>query len=174
MTNLAAFVRNVRGTAAAELALVLPLLLIIMFGSFEIGNYFRNEHILVKAVRDGARFAARQNFDNYTACSGAPGGTVVANTRNVVMTGLLSSGTNRLPNWVNTTISVTTACSTSAGSTQLAGIYKSNANSSGTLIGAPTVTVTATVPYTPVLNSFGFRGAGLNLNASQQAAVMGL
>ena len=166
--------RDVRAAAAAEMALVLPLLLTIMFGSFELGNYFLDEHILVKAVRDGARFAARQDFSNYSTCSGSPGGTVVANTRNVVMTGLLSSGTNRLPNWVNTTISVTTNCTTSAGSTQLAGIYKGNSNSSGTLIGAPIVTVNATVPYTPVLRSFGFSGIGFNLNASQQAAVMGI
>ena len=56
--------RDVHAAAAAELALVLPLLLIIMFGSFEIGNYFLNEHILVKAVRDGARVAgSRRRFD---------------------------------------------------------------------------------------------------------------
>jgi hypothetical protein len=66
-----------RGAAAAEMALVLPLLLIILFGSLELGNYFMNEHTLVKAVRDGARFAGRQTFTNYTSCSGSPGGTVL-------------------------------------------------------------------------------------------------
>jgi Flp pilus assembly protein TadG len=168
MTNLAAFVRNVRGTAAAELALVLPLLLIIMFGSFEIGNYFRNEHILVKAVRDGARFAARQNFDNYTACSGAVSDPLLTNTRNVVKTGVTSGGTDRLPSWTAATISVTMTCATTAGGQSMTGIYKGRSS------GAPTVTVSATVPYTPVLHSFGFSGIGMNLNASQQAAVMGI
>ncbi len=43
------------GAAAAEMALVTPLLLIIMAGGLEVGNYFMDEHRLVKAVRDGAR-----------------------------------------------------------------------------------------------------------------------
>ena len=168
MTDLAAFIRNVRGTAAAEMALVLPLLLIIMFGSFEIGNYFRNEHILVKAVRDGARFAARQNFGNYSACSGPVGDPILTNTRNVVKTGVVAGGTDRLPYWTATTISVTMACTTTTGGQTMSGIYR------GRTSGVPIVTVSATVPYTPVLNSFGFSGAGLNLNATQQAAVMGI
>lgn len=168
MTNPAAFVRDARGTAAAEMALVLPLLLIIMFGSFELGNYFRNEHILVKAVRDGARFAARHNFDNYAACSGTVGDPLLTDTRNVVKTGVVSGGTDRLPSWTATTISVTMACATTTGGQTMNGIYKGRAS------GAPIVTVSATVPYTPVLRSFGFSGVGLNLNASQQAAVMGI
>ena len=174
MTLLDRLFRDVRAAAAAELALVLPLLLIIMFGAFEIGNYFLDEHILVKGVRDGARFAARQNFSNYSACSGAVGNPVLSDTRNVVKTGLVSGGTDRLPYWAATTISVTMTCTTTAGGQTMGGIYTGNKNSAGALIGAPIVTVSATVPYTPVLRSFGFRGVGLNLNASEQAAVMGI
>ena len=55
------------------MALVLPLLLVLMFSFAEAGNYVMNEHGLVKAVRDGARFAARQDFSNYTGCSGIAG-----------------------------------------------------------------------------------------------------
>lgn len=168
MSLLRRLFREVHAAAAAEMALVLPLLLTIMFGAFEIGNYFLNEHILVKAVRDGARFAARQNFDNYSACSGAVGDPILTNTRNVVKTGVIAGGTDRLPYWTATTISVTMACTTTTGGQTMSGIYR------GRTSGAPIVTVSATVPYTPVLNSFGFTGAGLNLNASQQAAVMGL
>ena len=156
------------------MALVLPLLLTIMFGAMEVGNYFLNEHILVKAVRDGARYAARQNFTNYSACGGSVGNPVLTDTRNVVKTGLLTGGTDRLVNWAATSISVTMSCSTTAGGQSMSGIYKENRNSSGTLIGAPVVTVNAVVPYTPVLAAFGFKGAGLKLNASQQAAVMGI
>lgn len=168
MTRQLAFIRDERGAAAAELALALPLLLIIMFGAFEIGNYFLNEHILVKAVRDGARYAARQNFSNYSACSGAVGNPLLSDTRNVVKTGLVTGGTDRLPYWAATTISVTMTCATTAGGQTMSGIYRGRAS------GAPIVTVSATVPYTPVLRSFGFRGTGLNLNASEQAAVMGI
>jgi hypothetical protein len=85
-----------------------------------------------------------------------------------VKTGLLSGGTDRLPYWTATTITVTMSCSTTAGGQTMSGIYR------GRTSGAPIVTVSATVPYTPVLKSFGFRGIGLNLNATQQAAVMGI
>ena len=68
--------RDRKGSAAVEMALVTPLLLVIMFGSVEVGNFFYNEHLLTKAVRDGARYAARQNF-SYYACSGPPTGTDV-------------------------------------------------------------------------------------------------
>ena len=90
--------REMRGSAAAGMVFVLPLLLTIMLGTAELGNYFMDEHTLIKAVRDGARFAARQNFSNYTACSGAPGGTVVADTQNVIMDGYLSGGSIITPN----------------------------------------------------------------------------
>ena len=161
------------GGAAAEMALVLPLLLVLLFGSVELGNYFRDEHILLKAVRDGARFAAREGISNFTGCSGAPGGTVVSDTQNVVMTGLVSNGTALLPNWNSTTVTVSVSCTTTAGSTTLAGVYANVVDSSGTAIGAPVVTVKASVPYTSLLGSYGFTGKGLNLNASQQAAVVG-
>ena len=46
------------GAAAAEMALVLPILIALMFGSFELGNYFLNQHVVTKAVRDGLRFEA--------------------------------------------------------------------------------------------------------------------
>ncbi len=59
------------GAAAAEMALVTPLLLIIMFGALESGKFFWDEHIVVKAVRDGARFAGRQKFADM-ACDGEP------------------------------------------------------------------------------------------------------
>ena len=168
MSTFRRLLHSTRATAAAEMALVTPLLLILMMGAFEIGNYFLNEHVLLKAVRDGARFAARQNFDDYSACSGAVGNPILTNTRNVVKTGVVAGGTDRLPYWTATTVSVTMACTTSTGGQTMSGIYQ------GRTSGAPIVTVSATVPYTPVLRSFGFTGIGLNLNASQKAAVMGL
>lgn len=166
--------RDRNGAAAAEMALVAPLLVTILIGSVELGSYFYNEHILTKAVRDGARYAARQSFSNFD-CSGEPGGTIVNDTRELVQTSLLAGGNDRLANWdAATTISVTETCETSAdpisGTTEnLSGIYKNRGS------GAPIITVTASVPYSPVIGApFGFSGVGINLNASQQAAVMGI
>lgn len=165
--------RDRRGAAAAEMALVMPLLLVIMIGSVELGHFMYNEHILAKAVRDGARYAARQGFANYD-CSGEPSATVRDNTRELVQTMVLSGGADRMVNLAATTIDVQERCVASAtglSSTEnMSGIYDELA-----LGGAPVVRVSATVPYTPVIGApFGFSGVGLNLNASQEAAVMGI
>lgn len=168
MSHFVALLRSTRGAAAAEMALVLPLLLVIMMGSFELGNYFMSEHKLVKAVRDGARFAGRQPFANFPCATNTIDTTTAANTKNVIRTGLLSGGSSRIVNWTDAQITLTMACTTTASGTTLSGIYRGAAN------GAPVVTVSASVPYTPVLASYGFRGVGLNLNANQQSAVMGL
>src|SRR5436190_20423870 len=123
--------RRQNGSAAAEMALVAPLLCVILVGSVELGSLFYNEHILDEAVRDGARFAARQSFTNYT-CSGAPGGTVVANTRALVRTSLLSGGADRFADVQNGDITLTTTCKTTQGTESMVnGIYK------GMATGAP-------------------------------------
>ena len=160
--------RDCSAAAAAEMALVLPLLLVIMFGSLELGNYFMNEHTLVKAVRDGARYAARQSFTNYTSCSGSPGGTVVADTQNVVMNGVVSGGTIITPNITAANVTVTTSCMAAAGGQTMTGIYQGRAN------GAQIVEVDAEVNYRPIISAFGFTGIGLKLNATSQAAVSGI
>ena len=160
---------NRAGAAAAEMALVAPMLLILMFSATELGNYFWNEHTLLKAVRDGARFAARQSFSNYTACSGSPGGTVVSDTQNVVMYGYLSGTAVLTPNISAANVTVTTSCAASAGGQTMSGLYKAQPN------GAQIVTVSATVNYRPVVGYLlGFSGVGTHLNATSQAAVTGI
>src|SRR5215469_7019327 len=131
MIHLIRLFRNNRGAAAVEMALVVPLLLTIMFGSVELGNYFMDEHVLVKAVRDGARFAARQSFSNYTSCSGnvpTPGtaGSTNENTKLIVRKGTLdSTAPDLLPNWGSATFTVTVSCTATAGGEDMLGIYRS-------------------------------------------------
>lgn len=170
MNRCSALLRSTRAAAAAEMALVTPLLLILMMGSFELGNFFMNEHKLVKAVRDGARFAGRQAFSSYT-CPSTIDSATETKTKNVIRTGLIAGGNSRIVNWTDAHITLALTCPTTANSTTLTGIYK---NAAGGNNGIPIVTVSATVPYTPVMASYGFRGVGLNLNATQQSAVMGL
>lgn len=174
MCKLAYLARDCRGAAAAEMALVLPLLLVILFGSMELGNYFMNEHTLVKAVRDGSRFAARQSFTNYTSCSGSPGGTVVADTRNIVMNGYLSGGSIVTPNIQASDISVTASCKSTANGQTMAGIYAGRDVDGDTQNDALIVTVSASVSYRPILAAFGFSGVGISLNAASEAAVAGM
>lgn len=161
-----------RGNAAAEMAMVTPLLLILMMGCAELGNYFWNEHTLLKAVRDGARFAARQSFSWYTSCSGSPDtANVVTPTQKVVVYGYLNdtSGNPLTPNITTSNVTVTTSCATTAGGQNMTGLYEDQAN------GAQIVTVAATVTYRPIIAmTLGFSGVGTTLYAQSQAAVTGL
>jgi len=166
------------GAAAAEMALVLPLLLIILFGSVELGNYFMDQHSLIKAVRDGARYAARQNFTYYPGCSGEPDAPVPDDTKNVVMSGYLGGGSDLTPNITPSDITLTVTCASTAGGQDMLGIYRSRfgGNCDGVTANgcAQTVTVSATVDYRPILSAFGFTGIGMHLNASSEAAVQGI
>ena len=150
------------------MALVTPLLLVLISGGLEIGNYFMDEHRLVKAVRDGARFAGRKGFSFYQTCDATPTGTVSSDTQTVVRTSLLSGGSDQLPNWSGATFSVTTKCSTGSGGTTYSGIYSGMAN------GARYVRVSASVDYHPILAPFGINLASAKLDATQDAAVSGV
>lgn len=46
---------NERGVAAAEFALILPVLLLILFGTIEFGMIMYSREVVTNAVREGAR-----------------------------------------------------------------------------------------------------------------------
>ena len=179
MRTLRQFLAATNGAAAIEMALVTPILLMLMFGGAEVGNFFVNEHSLVKALRDGARFAGRQSMTNYSTCSGSlasgtPTGDAV---RNVVINGYTSGSDGITPNIKAADITVTFNCATQVNSVAMKGIYKTRAGvcrGVGALGCAQWVTVTASVTYKPILSSFGFKGLSIQLNAAQQAAIMGI
>lgn len=70
---------NARGQSLVEFALVLPLLLILVFGVIDFGMGLRSYISLTNAVREGARFAAVGNpAGTYpTDCDGATSTSVV-------------------------------------------------------------------------------------------------
>lgn len=156
-----------RGAAAAEMALVTPLLIVLMFGSFELGNYFLSEHVVAKAVRDGARYASRRSFTDFT-CPNTVASDVVDKTRNITRTGQIASGGSaRLVGWTTpTTVSVTVSCTAITGG-NYSGIYKGMSN-------VPKVKVSATVPYSSLFNNLGFTSSTLNLVAESEATVQGI
>ena len=156
-----------RGAAAAEMALVTPLLIVLMFGSFELGNYFLSEHVVAKAVRDGARYASRRSFTDFT-CPNTVASDVVDKTRNITRTGQIASGGSaRLVGWTTPTIvSVTVSCMAITGG-NYSGIYKGMSN-------VPKVKVSATVPYSSLFNNLGFTSRTLNLVSESEATVQGI
>ncbi len=154
-----------RGAALTEMALSLPILIILMLGAFELGNYFMTEHKVVKAVRDGARYAARQPFTDYPGC--APSGALVDDTRNVTRTGSMASGgTPVVGTWTDpASITVTATCDEGGTYT---GIYVTSP------VGTPVVRVAATVPYASVLGQLGLADPAIRLRAESEAAVTGI
>jgi Flp pilus assembly protein TadG len=159
MRLLRLFLRNRSGAAAAEMALVTPLLVAILFGTMEAGYYFWNEHIVVKAVRDGARFAGRQPFAKFS-CTGVNDTALETSIKNLTRTGKLTGGTSRVVGWTDAQVSVTASCLSGQG-----GMYASYAGS------APRVTVSTTVTYQPLFRVLVFRN--IKLIASAQSPVMG-
>jgi Flp pilus assembly protein TadG len=154
------------GTAAAEMALVTPLLIILMFGSFELGKYFWDNHIVTKAVRDGARYASRQSFDNFDCTGDVINAAVVSSTQNLTRTSQIASGGSaRLAAWTQaSSVLVELRCEPIG---DYAGFYTGMAD-------IPVVTVTATVPYTSLFQTLGFDTTGINIVANSEAPVMGI
>ena len=58
--------RRRRGVAAVEFAVVLPLLLLLLVGIWELGRIIHIQIILNNAARDGARLASQANIINAT------------------------------------------------------------------------------------------------------------
>jgi Flp pilus assembly protein TadG len=69
--------RGERGAALVELALILPLFVILVFGVIEFGLTYNNYITVRQGVREAARQAAVGNFGSITSCSthGTPGNT---------------------------------------------------------------------------------------------------
>ena len=177
--TLARLWRNDEATAAAEMALVTPLLLLLLFGSFEMGKYFLDEHVVVKAVRDGARYASRQGFAQYdcTSSTGTVTTDVVDRTRSVVRYGKVfttDADAPRLNYWGanrsggQPTIEITVDCPDMLSATEAKGGLYANMDR------VPVVTVSAIVDYDSLFGLFNFADAGVVLRARSQSAVMGL
>lgn len=165
MTGSRRIFPDCRGNAAAELALALPILLLLLFGSFELGNYFLSEHVVQKSVRDASRYAARLSIaPNYTGCGVSADAS--QRIRNVARTGDPGGTTARLRDWSDEDTNVSISCDTTS-SYATGGVYTNFPN------GAPVITVTATVPYNTLFGAAGLGPTTLNLNAESQAAVIG-
>ena len=159
--------RHGSGAAAVEMALITPLLIVIMFGSMELGYYFYSEHVVVKAVRDGARFASRQGFENFTCTPKTVSTSVQTDTQNVTRTNQVATGgTPRLGRWTsNASITVT------VDRCDISGTYGSFYEG---LPGIPIIKVSATVPYTSLFSLLGFNSTALTMTAQSESPVMGI
>ena len=164
MMRLSRFLRHDRGTAAVEMALILPMAMALMFGGFEAGNYMLTEHKVIKGVRDGARYAGRLSFDNYNCATSEVSDTAEAQIIAVTRTGQPSGdGMVRVSGWGTDEVFVSLSCD----STTDTGLYSDMGV-------APRVLVSTVVAYPSILGLLGFDTSGAVVRAQAQAAVMGL
>lgn len=162
------------------------MLIILMFGSMELGNYFLDQHAVTKQVHDGARFASRMTLANPYVCSAevahvladvdtdgdGEGDAASVQIVNVTKTGSVDgSATGRFEGdfWdgcgTDAPLTVTTRCVSKAN---YGGIYN---GLSGDI---PVVKISASVDYPSLFAAIGFNSANLCLRASSEAAVAGL
>jgi len=81
------------GVAAVEFAVVLPLLLLLMLGTWEVGRTVQIQQILVNAAREGARVAAQGQTINLTgAFTQIQVGMGTPNVRQVIVDYLRGAG----------------------------------------------------------------------------------
>ena len=84
MTRLPAFLRDTRAAAAAEFALIVPVLLIAIIGTIDVGRYAWAVAMSEKATQSGARFAVATDMVpsglysySFATSGGLPAGTPV-------------------------------------------------------------------------------------------------
>ena len=163
MRSLNRLLSDRSGASAAEMALATPLLIILMFGAFELGYYFLSEHVVQKSVRDAARYAGRLPLSSYPACS--PTAAAQTQIQKVARTGRPDGTVQRLQGWTaDTMTTVTVICDTSG---TYAGVFVDNP------LGAPTITVAANVPYISLFGALGIGQPSLMLRARSQSAGFG-
>lgn len=174
MQRLRSLLKNSRGSAGAEMALVLPMLFALIFTTFEGGNYLWNEHKVVKGVRDGARYAGRLSFSDYDCTSGTiTDPAAIDRIKLLTRTGTLDAAANPTVNgWDDDDITITVNCLApdAADPDDLAsnGIYVSNPS------GAPRVAVSANVTYPSLFSVLGFDTSAARLKSVAVSAVMGI
>jgi Flp pilus assembly protein TadG len=149
------------------MALLLPLLMVMLFGGFEAGHFAWTQHKLTEAVRNGARFASRLPVENF--CTGSGGETspvTIADIKRVTRTGQLAGSTvPAVPGWSDDEVTVEVAC----GAYVATGIYR-NLGGPG-----PIVTVSAQgVAYPSLFGRLGVIDPELLMSARSSAAVTGL
>lgn len=161
------FSRDPGGSVGAEFALVLPMLLVLMFGGLEAGHFFWTEHKLIKAVRDGARYAARMDIDKL--CNGATqqlDAEVQSDIQRVTSTGQVTDGgMPKVPGWSAGAVTVTVGCQQFVDT----GIY-TDLGAQGAIVRVSSGSVT----YPSLFAGLGVIDSSIRISAESSAPVLGI
>lgn len=160
------------------MAMVAPMLIILLFGSVELGHYFLAEHSLANQTRNAARYAARLPLvENYSCESSTPiTATAEADIIDVATTGKVNPTTTdpkRLPFG-----DTDTGCSEGAAPLDVTVRCVPQEDYPGLWRGydgdIPVVQVTGAIRYRPLFGPIGFASDALCLRAKHEMPVIGL
>jgi Flp pilus assembly protein TadG len=171
LAPICSFACQTKASASVEFALIVPMLVILLFGGAEAGHFVWTQHKLVEAVRDGARYASRLPVNGADGvCVGA---TEQLSTdaedriKLVTRTGqLANSGAQPVvPGWTDAQVTVAVTCQAFVNT----GIYADLGEN------GPVVTVAASgVSYPTLFGGLAWLGSGISLSAKSNAAVIGI
>lgn len=157
------------GSASVEFALILPMLLILLFGGIEAGHFVWTQHKLAEAVRDGARYAGRLPIRE--VCEGdseVMSDDLKDQVRLLTRTGqIANAGANpKVPGWAAAQVGVEPNC----GAYVTTGLYAEYAAEyAGN--GGPVFVVTAeAVPYPWMFGALGAMMSGIAPNVRLSAS----
>lgn len=138
-----------RGLAAAEAAIVLPLLLLLFLATAELGRALLHHNTLTKSVRDGARYLAANVVDDFTSTIDVTPETETRSKNLARYGNIHGTGSTLLPDYLDGHLAVD-------------------------IPDAEHVTLVANYPFQPMLfntlPTFGY-GDGVNLLFTMQASV---
>lgn len=166
------FLHSEHGSPSAEFALMLPGIIVLLFGGFEAGNFMWTQHKLVMSAREGARYAARLpvtafcELDNYDQDS--PNPDAIEAIRIVTSTGY-PPGTDNEP-----IAPVRMAGLSVQVSEEVCGRFSSKGIYTQLGTAGPWVEVTAQLNYSSLFSGLGVLTSGIPLSATSRAAVIGI
>lgn len=140
--------RTQRGLAAVELAIIVPVFLMLMMATAELGRAFYTYNALAKAVRDGARYLSMNGLDNAGVVTISTDEEATA--RNLVVYGN-PAGT---------------------GTALATGLVTDNVD---VAVAGTSITVTVTYDYVPLfaaIPTFGFTGSNLTVGSLTASNTM--
>ena len=168
--------RSRRGVASVEFAIMLPVLIVTLFGVIEIGRLLYDFHAVTKSVRDATRFLTRVGV---TCPSGGPSEGPIAlyidsNPQQTIAVNLAMTGSPDnptvssdylLPYWTDpTTISTRVKCIDNGGN--YAGVYAARPY-------IPQITMTATVPFSFIWGTLVLSQSSINFTVTHNEVHVG-
>ena len=171
-----AFCRNRGGSAAVEFVLVLPVLILLLFGTVDVGRLLADYQIAAQGIRDAARYLARADPAVLGLDCGLGGvdesSAPAVAAMHLAMTGTVDgSASYVLPYWTESSsvaaagIAIAVACVDNTGGAY-GGLYEES-----TVVSS--VRMSATVAF-PLLNGWLFgRGADLRFTVQHHEPHVG-